>query len=519
MSARISTAVIGSPAMALLVLSFGGTAAEADLVISSKPTANMSCENGFCEPTAAKAVLNAKDLEKFLKSFGNVTVQTTGQNGIEAQNLDIEAAFASPGGTMLNLFAKNAIRIDAHVTIGKGGQLSGLELVSDADPELLGDISCGRHARISFVNTSDQFNINGAVAVLVSSLRGLASAISSNPGGFYVLSDNYDAAQDGTYQTSPIDTTFTGYFEALGNAISHVKIEGGGEDVGLFAETSNSEGFGVIRNVRLENASVKAGGVQSVGGLVGIVYGTVSQSSVSGEVTDTSSSEVSGGLAGTVYGSIVSSWSTAKVGGANVNNATGGLVGENYGTISNSYATGVVTGGGFIGGLVGANEDSSPTISGSFATGDVKIPGGGNEAFGGGLVGSDFGIVSDCYATGSVTDSGAGNQGDALGGLIGLGADNISDSYATGAVTGVGTDEVGGVVGDDEGSFADTYWDITSSGVSQGAGNESNASGITSLTSKQLRSGLPDGFEKSLWREKSGVNKGFPYLIANPPPK
>jgi hypothetical protein len=33
-----------------------------------------------------------------------------------------------------------------------------------------------------------------------------------------------------------------------------------------------------------------------------------------------------------------------------------------------------------------------------------------------------------------------------------------------------------------------------------------------------LSSGLPPGFDKKLWKENDGINSGFPYLIANPPP-
>jgi hypothetical protein len=35
----------------------------------------------------------------------------------------------------------------------------------------------------------------------------------------------------------------------------------------------------------------------------------------------------------------------------------------------------------------------------------------------------------------------------------------------------------------------------------------------------QLRSGLPSGFDPAIWNEQSGINNGFPYLIANPPQK
>ena len=46
-----------------------------------------------------------------------------------------------------------------------------------------------------------------------------------------------------------------------------------------------------------------------------------------------------------------------------------------------------------------------------------------------------------------------------------------------------------------------------------------NVRGLTGLTSKQFKSGLPAGFDPTVWAEKKGVNHGFPYLINNPPPR
>lgn len=514
MSGRIFSTIYSAFGISLLAVAACVTAGRANVVISSRPTANMNCGDGFCQPTAARAVLNAGDLETFVSEYGNFRVMTTGR-GVEATNIVVSAPLATPDSTSFILDALGAITVNAPVAIGGG--TAELELQSGAGGEL-GQISFGPRGHITFGSTADLFDINGAVFQLFDSLPALASAIATENGaGFYVLVKSYDAERDGTYHSWAIGTTFTGYFEALGNAISHVKIDGSGGNVGLFAATSNSGGFGVIRNLRLEDVSVRGGG-GSVGGLAGTVGGTVSQSSVSGRVTDTAVSEVNGGLAGTVYGSVVSSWSAAKVKGGNVNNAVGGLVGENYGTISNSHATGAVTGGGDIGGLVGANEDSSPTIAGSFASGAITTSGGGNGASAGGLVGSNFGIVTNSYAIGSVIDTGDGHVLGDLGGLVGFGC-GATASYAAGALAGPASDQIGGVVGFDQGAggCSDAYWNVTTSGVSQGAGNIVNDPGITGLTSKQLRSGLPAGFAKSIWNETAGINRGFPWLIANPP--
>jgi hypothetical protein len=501
-------------ALALLCNADG---ARADITISSNATTNMSCSDGFCEPTAVTAVLNAGDLENYLATFGNVTVQTTGQNGIESNNIVVEAAFASPGGSFLNLFAQNAIAVDAHVVIGTGGQLSGLELVSDANDQLLGAISCGPRGRISFDSASDQFNINGAVAVLVDTLRGLAAAVNSNPEGFYVLANDYDAGKDGIYRSSPISTTFTGYFEALGNTISHVKVVGHQDGVvGVFGEIDGAAGFGVVRNLRLEEVSIDGRGAGNIGGVAGQLTSgaTVSQSSVTGKVKGAPGAASVGGLAGFVQGSIVSSWSAANVSASGA--YVGGLAGA-ADTIIDSYATGRVSGGmsGDAGGLVGVNISS---VAESFASGHVTS--GGNNAEVGGLIGVNAGSVENSYAMGDVAETKGGSASD-VGGLIGYNESIVTSSYATGLLSGEGADLVGGVVGYDNsiGGFSDTYWDTTTSGVSQGAGNISNDPGITGLTSRQLRSGLPDGFAKAVWKEKGSINSGFPYLIANPPPK
>jgi len=97
-------------------------------------------------------------------------------------------------------------------------------------------------------------------------------------------------------------------------------------------------------------------------------------------------------------------------------NRVGGLVGSNYGTISNSYSTGSVSGSTYVGGLVGWNDGTISKISNSYATGSVS----GIE-FVGGLVGyANGGAISNSYASGSVSGS------SYAGGLAG-----VVSTYAT----------------------------------------------------------------------------------------
>ena len=132
------------------------------------------------------------------------------------------------------------------------------------------------------------------------------------------------------------------------------------------------------------------------------------------------------------------------------NGNAGGLVGWNdEGTITNSYATGSVSGSGAdVGGLVGRN--SRGTITNSYATGSVTE---GDRRVGG-LVGGNFrGTITNSYATGSVSGD------EYVGGLVGYTRgrrSSITNSYATGSATGSGN-WVGGLVGYNDGAITNSY--------------------------------------------------------------
>ena len=222
-----------------------------------------------------------------------------------------------------------------------------------------------------------------------------------------------------------------------------------------------------------------------------------------------------GGLVGWNDGTIDHSYTaiTVKGGGAD-----GGVSGINDGLVNASYATGAVSSTGWLGGLVGSGGG---TISGSYATGSVK-----GRGYLGGLVGIFDGTIDNSYATGAVT----GGTNSDVGGLVGENGfqnepDFIGDSYSTGPVTGGAGSDIGGLIGYDvsqPGSVADSYWDIDTSGITnlgQGAGNIANDPGITGLTTAQFQAALPQGFDPKVWAEKTNVDDGFPYLIANKPVK
>jgi hypothetical protein len=463
-------------------------AAQGVVMISGDATQNMSCSGGVCSPTASDAVLNVTDLENLLDS-GSLEVTTTGSGGVQAGDVEVEAALSWSNQSALALDAQNSVTIDKKISVaGRGG----LSLVTGGNGTLL----FGSKGKATFADLSSDLAINGTPYTLENGISGLASAIASNPAGSYALANNYDASQDGTYANSPIATELTGTVQGLGNTISNLSIyhKKAKTDTGLFADVGAS---GSIMNFRLRKLNIWSR--FGAGGLVGYNRGSLSGDETQGVIDGRGGG--GGGLSDGNIGTITKSSADVQVKGNGVQSAAGGLSGGNQGTISLSHASGNVNGYS-AGGLVGENVGD---IDQSFATG--KVAGG----FAGGLAGSSGASITNSYSTGAVggkTEFDAGLASDDEGTVV-------TSSYSTGAVK-IG----GGFVcqHNDEPVFTNDYWDTTTSGKGVGTCH-GDVGGVTGLTSKQLKSGLPSGFDPGIWAEDKKINNGFPYLINNPPAK
>ena len=264
------------------------------------------------------------------------------------------------------------------------------------------------------------------------------------------------------------------------------------------------------------------GSYSTAGGAVGTNSGVITDVHATGAVTVTadsttgSSNIYAGGLVGenatglSSIGTITNAYATGDVTGNGAasdgsgGSTVGGLVASNSGAISKSYATGTVSGGGNGGGLVGINNAagiSTPpgSISQSYATGAVT----GNSFYGyGGLVGTNEGTITQSYAIGPVTGTFATSS---VGSLIGANYSSISESYATGTVVQGGI--IGGLLGYSTGIVSSSYWDTQTT-------DQSTSAGGTGLTTAQLKSGLPAGFDSAVWAISPSINNGYPYLLA-----
>jgi hypothetical protein len=230
-----------------------------------------------------------------------------------------------------------------------------------------------------------------------------------------------------------IIASFSGVFDGNGHTISNFTYDSNGLNyTGLFRHISgpNAE----IKDLKLIDPNVNGG--HYVGGLVGSIYGTITNCNVQGgSVTG------NGGVGGLVglndrYGNLANCSSTSEVSGTGT---AGGLVGVNFGRLTSCSSAGIVIADSDAGGLMGGGNGYS--LVDCYSTSAVI---GGEVA--GGLVGGGGGRIDRCYSTGSVTGYGC------AGGLMGEYEDDddylrITNCYSTCKVNGF---IAGGLIGDSD---------------------------------------------------------------------
>jgi len=424
--------------VALAFLFGATTAAQAQLVISKKPTSNMTCTPGQCSATASQAVLNVKDLKKLIQ-HGDLQIFDGSARGIEVQ-----AAIYWTKGHKLTLNA-TPIYIAAPIRVEGRGDLTFTTLDFLSGPAL----SFSSKGSVTFLDMRSSLVINNLPFKIEPNLQSMIADIQADDSeGFYALNNDDDASAYGTFSQSPIGGVFDGEINGMGHTISNLRINStSGQDyVGLIRQMGLGHS---VRNLNLTNIDIQSGGGSCVGALLGDNLGNLVYDFVSGNVS------------------------------ASKALATGGAAGCNYGYVFDVFASDAVSGN-IAGGLVG---DEEAFITESMASGSVTAQTGPNHPAAGGLIGeSNQGIVQTSYSFGKVS----------------------------------GTGDLGGSVGDAfQGTYTDVYWDTTTSGTTQGC--QDSCSGVTGLTTTQLQSGLPAGFDPASWAESHKIENGLPYLLGAVP--
>ena len=203
--------------------------------------------------------------------------------------------------------------------------------------------------------------------------------------------------QTGVFFEQTQNITLTGEWEPIGTGSSPFdgSFNGGGKTIsGVYINQPKAASIGLfgfaganssLKNIHVREVDVKGNG--SVGGLVGVSYGTVEGCSSIGAVSG-AGGEI-GGLAGKLTRGVTGSYAGGTVSG---DGAVGGLVGYAVGNVISCYAASDVSGtGDMIGGVAGGIAGS---VKNSYATGSVT--GAGEKV--GGVAGVAVGDVVNCVA-------------------------------------------------------------------------------------------------------------------------
>ena len=276
-------------------------------------------------------------------------------------------------------------------------------------------------------------------------------------GGVVLLTADINLNGSATNKWEPIEN-FTGTFDGQGYTITGLYVDTGSCRAGLFGTLDNGS---VVKDLSLENCSVKCSGNYDCGGIAGFNGGTIQNCHFSGTV---SALQSAGGIAGynDTTGTIQSCDNAGTISGLeNHNNCQdiGGIVGENQGAVLKCINTGAISNASFIGGVVGYNRGSvEDSYNTGTVSGNIHNPlASGTDSFAGGVVGfNDSAVVTNCYNTGAVSGT-----GQSVGGVVGRNKNNgatVTNCYSIGAVSGKGS--VGGVCGSNSDStVTNCYFD------------------------------------------------------------
>ena len=242
---------------------------------------------------------------------------------------------------------------------------------------------------------------------------------------------------EGTFKEwTPIATSaspYTGIFEGQNHTISGLYFKQETSFVGLFSANS-----GKIANVGILDSYFY--GQPYRGNWVGGVCGN---NTAKGAITNcyntgiVRGSETVGGVCGSNYGTITNCSNKGNVG--EDDESVGGVSGSNYGTITNCNNAGIVSGKSYVGGVCGKNSNGG-TVTNCNNTGEVI----GTSQYIGGLSGdNDSSSITNCNNTGEVKAT-----GKFVGGLSG-------GNYNNGTITNCYYDSTvytGAAIGDDMGT-------------------------------------------------------------------
>lgn len=222
---------------------------------------------------------------------------------------------------------------------------------------------------------------------------------------------------------------YSGTFDGGNRTIDGLKVETGDWYAGLFAII---ESGGIVKNVRLAGGSVTVTSVNGwAGGVVALSRGTVSGCHNSNAISSTGYSGKAGGIVAEANLGVVEN--CENVGEVTGGMYTGGIIGNVYKTTiehcTNHGSVNTETFGGDMGGIVGNNDGG--TVTDCTNTGTVTGATETYSTYSGGIVGDNksSGVIEGCHNEGDIT-------GYVAGGIVATNYGTVTNCTNTGTVTG-----------------------------------------------------------------------------------
>ncbi len=271
-----------------------------------------------------------------------------------------------------------------------------------------------------------------------------------------------------------------GYISAPGTALHYCQNEGtvvGNESTGGVVGKFISSADEASNIKECYNKGTVQSGAYQAGGIAGTASGEnygiiISDCSNSGVVTGAG---VNGGIAGlleTKKATVTDCKNMGTVSGY----GAGGIVGSNRGVISYCYNSGTVKAKLDAGGITAHQNNGEGRVTKSYNEGTVYA-----KSYAGGIIGENNSKVDNCYNSGKVSGE------DNIGGIAGANTKAVTNVYGSGIVT--GDYIVGILVGRNVGTLSNSYWLDSAGTLSIGLADHTSSQSLVKRVAHEELSG------------------------------
>jgi hypothetical protein len=414
-----ATKASGSPTT-LTVVATGGGVAGTDYSTTAGMVAAL---------TSASVSINASDLATILAANADVKLL--------ADTVTISSAVAWSANARLQLGIDTSSRVSINADLTADGSSAGLII----SPDYCAYSSVGTYTSCYTLDTKSGANVTlsgGSSTLKIAGLdytviRSEAALSTVTALGQYALAGPLSLSTN--YSGSPVNLTFAGKFDGLGNAVNGMTIT---PTVSVSPVTSGGYGFfrdlggANIRNVGFTNVnissstanlSLRLGGVAGNGSSAGT--NTISQVWATGFVkqTATTGAVEAGGLFGGATGgtlNVSKSWSSVAVTTNAPSVGSGGIIGTNTASFSG-----------------GTGAGNTLVVDESYSTGNIlrTLPSGAPTYWYGnaGIIGVAYGAsttLRNVFSWGNINSTGS-NPGTSTAGISGVGSATITNAYTS----------------------------------------------------------------------------------------